>query len=458
MASTGAEQPQRTKLTPIWVLKATRFINGAALVCIVRYLPVFYLYIGLDSGMIGIMTFVNMGAMFVGQLFWSSVIDCTGEYKSVWVSTQFAAIGISMFYMVPMVQSSVPLLLAVAFTTQFLMSTSGSVIDALAMTVLKDYKSNVCPTSTPHTVAGSETTYADIRLYSSVGWGIMSFVVGYFIDAFGLNAMFAGFGILQSINMGLVIVFMPSAKKERSASDAGAPTAPEQNLAEAPEETGLLKLLCNPVVALFFANLFMYGLSMCLVENFLFVYLVEDFDNVTNVLLGISTTVMCIAEIPAFKLAGPIMENLPAGKEKALLFAMVLCQLVTVLRCWLYAIMPRNMAWMMVVVGALHCISLSVMWVAAMEYVKRLANSKTLARMTSLTTGIYCQLSMAIGSLMWGQVVETPPKGLGFRTSFNLDAACLAAWSGIFLLGVLLTSKRQVAAENADMSSALASS
>lgn len=228
-------------------------------------------------------------------------------------------------------------------------------------------------------------------------------------------------------------------------------------LAEAPEEAGLLKLLCNPIVALFFANLFIYGLSTCLIENFLYVYLVEEFDNVTNVLLGVSTTVMCVCEIPGFKLAGPIMENQPVGREKALLLAMVLCQAVCVFRCWLYAIMPRNMAWMMVGVGALHCITLSVMWTAVMEYVKRLSNSGTLARMISLTSGIYMQLSMAIGSLLWGQVVEAPPKGVGFRTSFNLDAACLAAWSGIFLICVFLTSRRQVDAENADMNSALAS-
>merc|ERR1712060_837331 len=101
----------------------------------------------------------------------------------------------------------------------------------------------------------------------------------------------------------------------------------------------------------------------------------------------------------------------------------VFCQIVQALRCWLYAIMPRDMAWLVLVLGALHGVTFAAMWAAAMEYAKRLSNEKTLATMSSLTNGY--QISMAVGSLIWGQAVTAPPQGLGFRNSFNLGAVAL---------------------------------
>merc|ERR1712113_474111 len=105
--------------------------------------------------------------------------------------------------------------------------------------------------------------------------------------------------------------------------------------------------------------------------------------------------------------------------------------------------MPRDMAWLVLVIGALQGVTFAAMWVAAMEYAKRLSNEKTLATMASLTNGIYYQISMAVGALIWGQVVEAPPKGLGFRNSFNLDAGALIIWSIVWQLGLCFLSKRK---------------
>merc|ERR1719491_310422 len=91
--------------------------------------------------------------------------------------------------------------------------------------------------------------------------------------------------------------------------------------------------------------------------------------------------------------------------------------------------MPVNMDWLVLVIGSLQGVSFAAMWVASMEYAKRLSNDKTLAKMTSLTNGIYYSVSMGVGSLLWGSVVEEPAKGgIGFRPAFNLDAALMVAW------------------------------
>merc|ERR1719336_1573086 len=123
------------------------------------------------------------------------------------------------------------------------------------------------------------------------------------------------------------------------------------------------------------------------------------------------------------------------------------CHLIQALRCWLYAIMPSNMAWLVLVIGSLQGVTFAAMWVAAMEYAKRLSTEKTLATMSSLTNGVYYQISMAVGSIIWGQVVEVPPTGIGFRSSFNLDAIVLIIWAIVWCAGLFCLNKSTVSTE-----------
>jgi len=425
--------PKRPRLTPIWTLKASQLLGAAAFACIAKYMPVFYAGIGIDRNMIGVLSFASMGMTFIGQIFWSAVIDWMGEYKTVLVGTQVAGTATLFFFTLDAVKSNIWLVFATAMTNTFLCSTGGSIIDAMCMRVLKEYKIAVNPTSTPRTVAGAQVSYGDTRLYSAVGWGGMSMIMGQLMDTFGLDAMFAGFAAIQALNVFIVTWFMPSPKKDE---DQEAPA--DQPVTE---EVGMWKILCSFSTLWFFANLFLYGVSMCLIENFLFVYIMQEFTNATTFLCGASTTIMCIFEIPVFKYVGPYLERQPAGSQKAITFVLVVCQIITAVRCWLYAIMPKDMAWLVLIVGSLQGVSFAAMWVASMEYAKRLSNDKTLAKMTSLTNGIYYSVSMGIGSLMWGAIVEQPPTGLGFRSSFTLDATCMVCWSIIWQLGLCCLSR-----------------
>merc|ERR1719223_1646102 len=92
---------------PIALLKATQLLGAAAFACIAKYLPVYFAYIGLDRDLIGILTFAGMITTFFGQIFWSCVIDCLGDYKAVLVWTQIGATALLFFYTLPVVQASV---------------------------------------------------------------------------------------------------------------------------------------------------------------------------------------------------------------------------------------------------------------------------------------------------------------------------------------------------------------
>lgn len=431
---------QLVRPAPAWTLKATQLLGAAAFACIAKYLPVYFASINLERNLIGTLTFCGMGVTFVGQQFWSAMIDWLGDFKSVLVVTQIAATSTLFFYTLPVVQENTILIFFVAITNTFLSSTGGTIIDAMCMSNLKKWEERKKHMEahghiTPITMRSAQVSYGETRLWSAVGWGGMSLVMGLLIDSFGMPAMFAGFAAIQATNVCIVVFFIPNPepkKKQDASQDADSQGCKKY------------KSVCSYDAGLFFSNLMIYGMCMCLIENFLFIFMVEDFDNVSNFLLGASTTVMCIFEIPVFKYIGPWLEKQPKGDDRAFTAILLTCQIITAVRCVLYAMMPGNMAWLVLVIGSLQGISFAAMWTASMEYAKRLSTENTLATMASLTGGIYYSLSMGFGSLAWGNLVEPAERGgIGFRMSFYLDAVVMMVWSAIWLTGVCCSPKKR---------------
>merc|ERR1712087_1067848 len=207
-----------------------------------------------------------------------------------------------------------------------------------------------------------------------------------------------------------------------------------------------------PSVIWFFINLIIYGMGMCLIENFLFIFLIQEFDNTPNLLLGASTAVMCLFEIPVFKFLGGYLERQPADSEWGITMVLFGCQIIVALRCFLYLLIPKNNVWLVLLVEPLHGICFAGMWGATMEYAKRLAGISNVAQMTALVNGVYYQISMGMGSFLWGSLVSTDV--LGFRKSFEADIYGTLIWSVIWQLGLVVIantarSARRVAAPEA---------
>merc|ERR1712137_1478140 len=93
----------------------------------------------------------------------------------------------------------------------------------MCMTVLDEYKvAAQNPHRTPRTARASEENYGDLRLYSAVGWGGMSLLTGQLIDAFGTNMMFVGFAVIQAVNIGICVLFLPAPKPKRPEEEQAA--------------------------------------------------------------------------------------------------------------------------------------------------------------------------------------------------------------------------------------------
>lgn len=325
-AMTDADPVDARPHTPLWTLKACQLLGSAAWACFGRFINVFWSDIGVTRTEVGILSLSNLVAAFIGQLFWSMVTDRLGEYKRVLVGTSLAGTVIIFFNMVPAVQSSFWLLAAVSVSSSFFLSTGGPIIDAMCVSVLKEQE--------------SEEQYGDQRLWCAVGWGGMSLIAGQLIDTFGISFMFWGFASIQSMYLSVCLFYMPMAK------DRG-----QQN-----EQTVSLKQFLTFDVAWFFANLFVYGLAMSVVENFLLVFLNEDFDNTPKLLLGASTAMMCFFEVPVFK----YVEKVWANNKDRLTSVLMACKVVLAFRCICYTLLPASNPWLVLLIEPLHGFTFAV--------------------------------------------------------------------------------------------------
>jgi len=225
------------------------------------------------------------------------------------------------------------------------------------------------------------------------------------MDLFGVKTMFISFAVLISATVGIILVCFPARRKARTPPPGAAPLS-----------------MWRFEVLWFFANLMVYGIGMSLVENFLAVYLIREFESVTNFLIGSTIAVMCLFEVPVFLYFKHIVAKL------SLTATLTGCYFIFAIRCVLYAFLPADQPYLVLLIEPLHGITFALMWSCSIEYGRRLAPPGSEAKMQALVNGLYAQLSMGLGSMIWGRVTEDAPLGIGFRNAFLLDAAVMMTW------------------------------
>jgi len=394
----------------------------AANVCLGRYMAIYYSEIAVNRRLMGLLFFVMSIAQFCGGLFWSTIVDRTGNYKGTLTLTSLIEIVVVFCYLTHAVQHNFTLLFIVTLMHGCIASVSSPIVDALCLKVLAEQPD-------------SKEAYGDQRLWSAVGWGGMALIVGRLVDVFGISSIFYAFAAVVSLNVGIILKWMPSGKKPPDLA-AGSPES-----TSSPQEKGsLLKALQNFDALWFFANLMIYGGLMSLVENFLNVFLLQDFIGTQSSIIGAATGVMCLFEIPVFKYINRAWRH----DENGLVKVLIASELVLALRCVLYVLLPRGQPWLVLLVEPLHGFTFAAMWCATVEYAKRLAPPGTQARMQALVNGLFFNVSFAFGSLVWGRVVRLPPNGLGFSRSFIVNAIILVSWLSIWCAGLVLARKRSL--------------
>merc|ERR1719506_3401017 len=105
---------------------------------------------------------------------------------------------------------------------------------------------------------------------------------------------------------------------------------------------------------------------MALVESFLFIFLIRDFDPpASSLLLGSAVAVMCAFELPVFYYVHHIFDRV--GLTRLL----SCCHVVFAVRCLAYTALPRDAPALVLVIEPLHGVTFACMWAVSVEYAKR---------------------------------------------------------------------------------------
>lgn len=405
MAETDVAKP--TNRTPLWTLKVTQMLLFAANVCLIRFITVYYHDLGLSRKLMGILLVLMPTMSFLGGLFWSVIVDRTGSYRGVLTTTSLLGVTTIFGYLLPQAATSLPLLVLITLLHGFFTAPAGPIVDGLCLKVLSEQKV-------------SKEAYGDQRLWSAVGWGAMALVAGKLVDIYGTKCIFFCYAILVGLNVLVIQLFI------HDSDDHGPVTKrPQVSLRQ------WLQTLLEFEPMWMLTNLLIYGVLVALIENFLNVFIVQDFDHAPKVILGAATAVMCAFEIPVFKYISKLWTERGYGLVAVLGFS----ELVMALRCFLYGIIPRNQPWLVLLVEPLHGFTFAAAWCATVTYASRLALPGTEAKMQALINGLNFNVAFALGSFAWGCASQNPPAGLGFTRCFFLDAALTAGWLAIWASG-----------------------
>lgn len=427
-AKIGADVPRRPAATPLWTLKATQLLIFGANVSLARYVVVFYDALGFSRRLMGVLLVVFPLASFCGAMFWSAFVDRTGEYKGTLIGTSVAGVIIVLFIWLVAKRITFPVLAALTALHGFFAAPSGPIVDALCLKVLAER-------------GPSDEGYGDQRLWSAIGWGLMALVCGRLVDVFGTSAIFFSYATLVMANVFIIGTWMPASatSSAKATARAGGASSPAASAAEGTAGTSWRDILGRFDAVWLLANLVVYGALMALVENYLNVFLLQDFVGCPKVLLGAATAVMCLFEIPVFKLIGRCWTE----DRSSLIAVLTAAEVLLAVRCVLYAVLPRSRPWLVLLVEPLHGFTFAAMWCASVEFARRIAPAGAEAKMQALANGLFYNVSFAAGSLLWGFLVQHPPAGFGFTASFWLDAACILGWLAFWRAGWVVARRRR---------------
>jgi hypothetical protein len=347
-------------------------------------------------------------------------------------------------------------------------STTTTSSSAAAATVV-DSHSLPALSSTAHTSTKSSSlpsSYGKQRMWASIGWGCMSLITGMMIDVFGVLFMFVGYIIgmmMFAIIAGLIIkpketeimmkIEMMAIMKKKAAGAVGAadhlPSSSSEGQSVITGSTSNHRLVSptravnfrylfslffgSSIMMIFFFNLFIQGLNMSLVENYLFVYLrlggSWSDGPAPNSLLGIAVFTTCAAEAPMFYYSDQVLSWLGP------VYSYTASHIALSIRFLFYFLIRGTSPWLVLIVEPLHSLTYGLMWANTVMMVNKIAPSGYPTTMLSLSGGVYGQMGQSIGGFSWGALWPRIGNGDG-SSCYLIGSGVMMIWAMIYKIGI----------------------
>ncbi|MEY4660688.1 MAG: hypothetical protein RLZZ42_640 [Bacteroidota bacterium] len=316
----------------------------------------------MSRGLTGIQTSVVLSItplmMFLVQPFTGVVADRFGFRKILLLASAMAAFS----YLGYLLEGGFLWLLVVTIVMSVFYNTIQPVLDSLSLQLAaKD----------------PAFSYGTLRVAGALGWAVTGIVTGKVIDGTQIGMVF----VVSFISMAGVVLL--------------ACFLPKQNLVHTAEQagyTGSMQLLKNKQLLFLLMAVVLISTGGTAIWNFYSLYMKGNGASATLVGYGLSLQGLC--ELPFFYFSSRIIMRL--GTKVTL----ILTVLVLALRLLLYAVIHQPE--MAIPIELLHGISWSLFWVASVEYVSKLVDSKWMATGQSLLYAAYYGLGAIAGNYWTG--------------------------------------------------------
>lgn len=378
---------RRSNVSPDgWLIvpKLFYFCYFGAAASLIPFLIIYYDHLGLSGRQIGLLAGIPPLMMLAGAPLWGGAADAMQRHAAL---LKIAIAGTLVIVLVLSGTHTFGWLIPVIVGYAFFAAPIMPLVDNTVMTMLGPRKDQ----------------YGKQRLWGALGWGTAAPVIGFLIERSGLQWVFWGYLILMF--GGLVVSWQLPVSQDGTSSSFWA---------------GLRLLLTKRAWLLFLAMVFMGGMGLALISNFLFLYL--DRLEASKTLMGLSLTFGTFSELPVMFFADRLLKRW--GAQGLLIFALT----ALVIRIFAYSLMSAP--WVVLPIQLLHGSTFSALWVAGVSYADEMAPPGLGATAQGVFTGVFMGLSSACGSLIGGVLYDS----LGGAVMFRWAAVGVLVGLGCFIL------------------------
>jgi MFS transporter, PPP family, 3-phenylpropionic acid transporter len=336
------------------------FFYFGAISVLFPFLALFYQSKGLTGAQIGLLAAISPIVSFFAAPLWTGAADASHRHKLFTVLSITGVVIISFIF--PNIASFGGLLLMISLYACFNAPT-GSLVDSAVLALLGDRKER----------------YGRIRLWGTIGFGVVAPFAGDLIGRLGLKWAFWGNAILM-LSALLVIAWIPFRQSASSGSFRG----------------GMRVLFTNQAWMLFLVMVFIAGTGMATVNNYLFVYMQSL--GASKTLMGFALTASTISEIPAMFFSDRMLRRF--GARGMLVIAMTTISLR--LLCYSLTTAP----WVVLIIQLCHGLTYAAIFTAGVHYADQVAPAGMKATTQGMFSGTLMGFGAAAGGLLGGILMD----------------------------------------------------
>jgi PPP family 3-phenylpropionic acid transporter len=359
--------------------KIFNFAYFAALAAIYPFLPLYYEDLGLSGQQIGVLIGIFPLMTTASASLWGGLADATGRHN---LSLKIAIIGAII--------GSLLILLSGTFLSLFLSVLFFSIFTTPIVPLVDNTILNL--------LGENSDRYGRFRLWGSVGWGIGAPVVGSVVGRLGLQWSFFLYIALMAATLLTTFRF-----RIRPAGLGGS------------FKEGLWLLLSDRRWTHFLAALFMAGIGLAVVDNYLFLHLRSM--GSSEWFMGLTLTVGTASEAVLFMSSDRILGKF--GTRNVMVLAM------TALAAQLLFYSQLRIPWPALVIQSLHGPSFAGLWIAAVSFANRMAPRGMGATAQGLLSTVLLGLGAIAGSLLGGRLLDLGGSSIAFLWAGLLSTVSL---------------------------------